>query len=147
MSDYLMQEIASTPNISVRPSAVVAGGGGSGRLQHLILRDERTGRTETVPAAAVFVLIGGEPRTQWLPDDIQRDRWGYVVTGADLLTGGKAPEGWPLGRPPMFLESSVPGVFAVGDVRRGSVKRVASAVGEGSIAIRMIHDYLRDGAT
>ncbi len=146
MSDYLLQEIANTPNISVRHGVVVTGGAGAGRLQNLSLRDETTGRTETVPAAALFVLIGAEPRTHWLPDDIQRDRWGYVTTGADLLTGGNPPESWPLRRQPMFLESSVPGVFAVGDVRRGSVKRVASAVGEGSIAIRMVHDYLRNGA-
>ncbi|MDR2985422.1 MAG: FAD-dependent oxidoreductase [Nocardiopsaceae bacterium] len=142
MSDYLVQEIASTPNISVRHEVVVAGGEGAGRLQSLTLRDARTGGTKTVPAAAVFVLIGAEPRTQWLPDEIQRDRWGFVVTGADVLTRGERPEGWPLQRQPMFLESSVPGVFAVGDVRRGSVKRVASAVGEGSIAIRMVYDYL-----
>ncbi|MGN6793050.1 MAG: FAD-dependent oxidoreductase [Streptosporangiaceae bacterium] len=147
MSDYLVQEIASTPNISVRHNVVVAGGAGSGRLQNLTLRDERTGGTETVPAAAVFVLIGAEPRTQWLPDEIERDRWGFVVTGADLVAGGGIPQGWPLRRQPMFLESSVPGVFAAGDVRRGSVKRVASAVGEGSIAIRMVHDYLRNGTT
>jgi thioredoxin reductase (NADPH) len=89
------------------------------------------------------VLIGAAPRTQWLPAAIQRDRWGFVVTGPDLLAGGSPPEAWPLPRQPSFLESSVPGVFAVGDVQHGSVKRVASAVGEGSIAIRMIHDYLR----
>ena len=147
MSDYLVQEIASTPNISVRHEVVVAGGAGSGRLESLILRDERTGLTETVPAAAVFALIGSEPRTQWLPQHVERDRWGFVLTGTDLLSAGDPPKGWPLRRQPMFLESSVPGVFAVGDVRRGSVKRVASAVGEGSIAIRMVHDYLRNGTT
>ena len=85
-----------------------------------------------------------EPRTQWLPDEIRRDRWGFVVTGTDLMACGHPPDSWPLQRPPMLLESSLPGVFAVGDVRCGSVKRVASAVGEGSVAIRLIHDYLRD---
>src|SRR6266571_4835364 len=139
MSDYLVQEIASTPNISVRHGVVVVGGSGSGRLESLILKDRRDGATETVPAAAVFVLIGAEPRTQWLPEEVERDTWGFVITGAGLRDG-RFPEGWPLRRPPMFLESSVPGVFAVGDVRQGSVKRVASAVGEGSIAIRMVHD-------
>ena len=89
------------------------------------------------------MLIGAEPRTHWLPDNIVRDRWGFVVTGTDLLAGGYRAGNWPLQRPPMLLESSLPGIFAAGDVRRGSVKRVASAVGEGSVAIRLIHDYLR----
>ena len=144
MSEYLIKEITGTANIDVRPNTVVAGGGGTGRLESLTLQDRRSGTTETVPAAAMFVLIGAEPRTQWLPDAVVRDRWGFVVTGADLLADGRLPDGWPLARPPMFLETSLPGVFAVGDVRRGSVKRVASAVGEGSIAIRLVHDYLRD---
>jgi thioredoxin reductase (NADPH) len=142
MSEYLVKEITGTPNIAVRHNTVVTGGAGTGRLESLTIQDQRSGVTETVPAAAVFVLIGAEPRTQWLPDDIKRDRWGFVVTGTDLMTGGHLPESWPLQRPPMLLESSLPGVFAVGDVRCGSVKRVASAVGEGSVAIRLIHDYL-----
>ena len=125
MSEYLITEIESTPNIAVRHNAVVTGGSGTGHLESLTIQDQVSGVTETVPATAVFVLIGAEPRTQWLPDDIKRDRWGFVQ------------------RPPMLLESSLPGVFAVGDVRRGSVKRVASAVGEGSVAVRLIHDYLR----
>jgi thioredoxin reductase (NADPH) len=143
MSEYLVKEITSTPNIAVRYNAVVTGGAGKGRLESLTLLDQASGVSETVPAAAVFVLIGAEPRTQWLPDEIKRDRWGFVVTGTDLMAGGHPPDGWPLQRPPMLLESSLPGVFAVGDVRCGSVKRVASAVGEGSVAIRLIHDYLR----
>jgi len=143
MSDYLVKEITNTPNIAVRCNTVVTGGGGNDRLQSLTLKDQVSGAAETVPAAAVFVLIGAEPRTQWLPGGVARDRWGFVATGADLLAGGKPPEGWPLQRPPMLLESSLPGVFAAGDVRRGSVKRVTSAVGEGSIAIRLVHDYLR----
>jgi thioredoxin reductase (NADPH) len=143
MSEYLITEIDSTPNIAVRYNVELTGGTGTGRLESLTLRDGPSGATETVPATAVFVLIGAEPRTQWLPDDVQRDRWGYVVTGADLMADGHPPERWPLQRPPMLLESSLPGVFAVGDVRRGSVKRVASAVGEGSIAIHLVHDHLR----
>ncbi|HTT55288.1 MAG TPA: NAD(P)/FAD-dependent oxidoreductase [Streptosporangiaceae bacterium] len=143
MSDYLITEIAGTPNIAVRPSTVVTGGGGTGRLDSLVLQDRLSGTAETVPAAAVFVLIGAEPHTQWLPGSIVRDRWGFVVTGTDLMAGGHPPEGWPLPRPPLFLETSLPGVFATGDVRHSSVKRVASAVGEGSIAIRLVHDYLR----
>ena len=143
MSEYLVKEIASTPNIAVRHNVVVTGGAGTGRLQSLTLQDRLSGMTRTVPATAVFVLIGAEPRTRWLPGNIVRDRWGFVVTGTDLLAGGYRPGNWPLQRPPMLLESSLPGVFAVGDIRRGSVKRVASAVGEGSVAIRLIHDYLR----
>jgi thioredoxin reductase (NADPH) len=144
MSEYLIKEITSTPNIAIRHGAAVTGGGGTGWLESLAIQDQVSGVTETVPAAALFVLIGAEPHTQWLPDDVKRDRWGYVVTGTDLMAGGHPPESWPLQRPPMFLESSLPGVFAVGDVRCGSVKRVASAVGDGSVAIRLIHDYLRD---
>jgi thioredoxin reductase (NADPH) len=143
MSEYLVKQIAGTANIVVRHGVEVAGGGGTGRLESLSIRDRASGVAETVPAAAVFVMIGAEPRTQWLPDDIVRDQWGYVVTGAELLARGHPPGGWPLPRAPMLLESSLPGVFAAGDIRRGSVKRVASAVGEGSIAIRLVHDYLR----
>jgi len=145
MSEYLIKEITGTPNIAVRRGAAVTGGAGTCFLESLTIQDQVSGVTETVPAAALFVLIGAEPRTQWLPDGIERDRWGFVVTGTDLMAGGHPPESWPLQRPPMFLESSLPGVFAVGDVRYGSVKRVASAVGEGSVAIRLIHDYLRGG--
>jgi thioredoxin reductase (NADPH) len=144
MSEYLIKEVTSTPNIAVRHGAVVTGGGGTGWLETLAIQDQVSGVTKTVPAAALFVLIGAEPHTQWLPHDVKRDRWGYVVTGTDLMAGGHPPESWPLQRPPMFLESSLPGVFAVGDVRCGSVKRVASAVGDGSVAIRLIHDYLRN---
>ena len=143
MSEYLIKEITSTPNIAVRHNAVVTGGTGTCSLESLTIQDRVSGVTETVPAEALFVLIGAEPRTQWLPDDIKRDRWGFVVTGTGLLEGDHPPESWPLQRSPMFLESSLPGVFAAGDVRSESVKRVASAVGEGSVAIRLIHDYLR----
>jgi len=113
-----------------------------GRLASLTLRDRRSGATETVPATALFVLIGAEPHTGWLPQAIQRDRWGFIVTGADLLQDGRPPPPWTPERLPLLFESSMPGVFAVGDVRHGSVKRVAAAVGEGSVAIRLVHDYL-----
>jgi thioredoxin reductase (NADPH) len=145
MSDYLVREITSTPNIEVRRRVVVTGGGGEGRLEHLTLADLDAGTTQTVETPALFVLIGAEPRTQWLPDEVRRDRWGFVVTGSDLLQYGRAAAGWPLERPPRYLESSLPGVFVAGDVRAGSVKRVASAVGEGSVAIRLVHEHLRDG--
>jgi thioredoxin reductase (NADPH) len=143
MSEYLIREIAGTPNIAVRHGTVVTSGTGTSFLESLTIQDQVSGATETVPAAALFVLIGAEPRTQWLPVDVRRDRWGFVLTGTELMASGRHQGGWPLQRPPMLLESSLPGVFAVGDVRSGSVKRVASAVGEGSVAIRLVHEYLR----
>ena len=142
MSDYLIQEIEAAQNIDVRYHTRVADGGGEGRLEHLVLEDSASGLTETVPAAALFVLIGAEPRTGWLPEEIQRDKRGFVVTGQDLLGDGRSPQGWPLARPPLHTETSMPGVFAAGDVRYGSVKRVASAVGEGATAIQSVHEHL-----
>jgi thioredoxin reductase (NADPH) len=141
MSEYLIQEIAAAQNIYVRRHTRVVDGGGEGRLEHLVLEDSASGLTETVPASALFVLIGAEPRTGWLPEEIQRDKRGFVVTGQDLLRDGRSPEGWPLARPPLHVETSIPGVFAAGDVRYGSVKRVASAVGEGAIAISAVHEH------
>src|SRR5215212_8647916 len=142
MSHYLIKELEAAENIQVRVNTQVVNGGGQGRLEHLVLEDCTTKRTETVPAAALFVLIGARPHTEWLPEEVMRDERGYIFTGNDLLRDGSPPEGWPLERPPMLLETSVPGVFAAGDVRCGSVKRVASAVGEGAIAIQMVHKYL-----
>jgi thioredoxin reductase (NADPH) len=135
MSSYLVNEIEATSNVDVRYRVEVVGGGGQGRLEHLDIRDRDTGSSERVSAAAVFVLVGARPRTEWLPAEVIRDRWGYVVTGADLPRQGT-------GRPVSPFETSLPGVFAVGDVRHGSIKRVASAVGDGSVAIRMVHDHL-----
>jgi thioredoxin reductase (NADPH) len=146
MSSYLIREIEATENIEVRHNTRVVDGGGEGRLERLVLEDRASGLTETIPAAALFVLIGAEPHTGWLPEEILRDEKGFVVTGQDLLREGRPPEGWSSERPPMPLESSVPGVFVVGDVRHGSIKRVASAVGEGSIAIQMVHQYLNQVA-
>jgi thioredoxin reductase (NADPH) len=142
MSQYLIEEIEATRNIQVRLNTRVMDGGGQGRLEHLVLEDRASGLTETVPAAALFVLIGARPHTGWLPEEVVRDERGYIITGSDLLREAVPPEVWPVERPPMLMESSVPGVFAVGDVRCGSVKRVASAVGEGSIVIQLIHKYL-----
>jgi thioredoxin reductase (NADPH) len=138
MSQYLVRQIEATPNIDVRTSAEVVGGGGTGRLEHLVLRDRRSGEQETVGAHALFLMIGARPHTEWLPPTVERDPEGFVLTGPDL--GPDAVRA--LGRPPMALESSLPGVLAVGDVRHGSVKRVASAVGEGSIAIQLVHRLL-----
>ncbi|MGH3333987.1 MAG: FAD-dependent oxidoreductase [Nocardioidaceae bacterium] len=136
MSRYLIDEIAGQLNIDVRYETEIVGGSGEGALESLTLRNSVRGVTETVPADAVFILIGAQPHTRWLPDQISRDRYGFVVTGA--VTGD-----WPLARVPFMFESSMPGVFAVGDVRSTSVKRVASAAGEGSVAIQQVHQYLQ----
>jgi thioredoxin reductase (NADPH) len=136
MSEYLVREIDNAANVQVRYRSEVAGGDGDGRLEHLLIRDRDSGQTESLPAAGLFILIGAQPFTGWLPGAIHRDQWGFILTGPDV-----APH-WPLQRDPLLFETTIPGVFAVGDVRHGSVKRVASAVGEGSIAIRLVHDYL-----
>jgi thioredoxin reductase (NADPH) len=142
MSDYLVQEIEHAPNIAVRLHTEVVDGHGDRRLERLVLRDRRSGVTGDVPAAALFVLIGAEPRTEWLAGSVERDDRGYILTGHDLLRAGKPPPRWPHPRPPLLLETSIPGVFAAGDVRYRSVKRVASAVGEGAVAVQLVHEYL-----
>jgi thioredoxin reductase (NADPH) len=142
MSHYLIRQIRDTANIEVRLNTVVAGASGTGHLEGLRLCDTTTGATEEVPAAFLFVFIGAAPCTEWLHGVVQRDRRGFLVTGPDLLVGGRRPRGWPLDRDPYYLEGSVPGVFAAGDARANSVKRVASAVGEGAMAIQLVHRYL-----
>jgi thioredoxin reductase (NADPH) len=142
MSDYLIKEIDAAQNIEVRFNTRVVDGGGEGRLERLVLENSASDLTETVPATALFVLIGAEPHTEWLPEEILRDNRGFVVAGQDLLRDGRPPQGWPLERLPLHLETSIPGVFAAGDVRHGSVKRVASAVGAGANAIQLVHEYL-----
>jgi len=136
MSDYPVREIENAPNIGVRYRTEVVGGGGAGHLEYLELRAGGSAGAGRERADGLFVLIGAEPLTGWLPEGVGRDQWGFILTGQD--TGPR----WPLPRAPYLLETSMPGVFAVGDVRRGTVKRVASAVGEGSIAVRLIHEYL-----
>ncbi len=128
--------------MEVRLNTRVIGGGGEGRLERLVLEDAALGRTDTVDAAGLFVLIGAEPRTGWLPKEVLRDERGFLPTGQELMRNGGPCTGWFLERPPMLLETSMPGVFAAGDVRHRSVKRVASAVGEGSIAIHLVHEFL-----
>jgi thioredoxin reductase (NADPH) len=139
MSDYLIKEIEGKENIKVRLQTEVIGGRGENLLKGLVLRDGFTGKQEEVEASALFVLIGGHPRTDWLPEDIRRDEKGFIFTGSDV-----EPEEhmWPLDRSPLPMETSFPGVFTAGDARYGSMKRVASAVGEGAAAIRFIHEYL-----
>jgi len=146
MSDYLIRQIGATPNVDVSYHVQVADGTGTGagHLQSLVLADTITGARRRVPADALFVLIGSQPRTRWLGDRIARDQWGFILTGPDLPPGREA--GWPPGRAPLPLETSLPGVFAAGDVRHGSVKRVASAVGEGAATIPLVHRYLQTAA-
>src|SRR5260221_584706 len=136
MSQYLIREIETAPTIEVRYRTEVAGGGVNAPLEQLRLRRRDTGDTETEPADGLFVLISAQPFTEWLPEAVGRDQWGYILTGPDLA------ERRTLQREPYLLRTSPTGVFAVGDVRHGSLKRVASAVGDGSIAIRLAHDYL-----
>lgn len=142
MSEYLITEISNTSNIDVRPGTEVIDGAGRSTLETLTLRDKATGTTH-VPAAALFLMIGAEPHTEWLESSVERDDRGFILTGRDLYRAGQSPTGWPLERPPLLLETSMPGVFAAGDVRHRSMKRVASAVGEGATAIQLVHGYLR----
>ena len=140
MSHYLVEAVEAAPNIHIRPETVIVGGGGDGRLERLVLKDRRHGMESIVPADALFVLIGARPRTTWLPPELARDEHGFLLTDDDL-----ADRAWPLERRPLPLETSMPGVLAAGDARHGSVKRVASAVGEGAVAARHLHTLLADG--
>jgi thioredoxin reductase (NADPH) len=141
MSDYLIREIEATSNITVRSRTEVTDGHGTDYLDGLTLHDRQHNRKEQVPAAALFVLIGGAPRTQWLPAAVQLES-GYILTGRDIVRDGAPPARWPLERAPLPLETSVPGVFAAGDARHRSIMRVASAVGDGATAVRLVHEYL-----
>jgi thioredoxin reductase (NADPH) len=142
MSHYLVEQVESIPRISVRTCTEVAEAHGTDHLEQLTLRDSNTGELQTVDAGWLFVFIGAAPLTDWLAGVVQRDSHGFVLTGPDLLTAGHPPRGWPLERPPYHLEASVPGVFVAGDVRAESAKRVASAVGEGAMAVMLVHRYL-----
>jgi thioredoxin reductase (NADPH) len=142
MSRYLIDQIRGIENIRVRICTTVASAEGDGRLERLVLADAASGTTEVVPASHLFVFIGAAPLTDWLDGTVQRDAAGFLLTGPDLLRDGRRPPGWLPDRDPYLLESSVPGVFAAGDVRAQSVKRVASAVGEGAMAVTLVHRYL-----
>jgi thioredoxin reductase (NADPH) len=141
MSDYLVRQLEETPNVEVRLGTGVVDGRGEIHLEALTLEDLRTGGQEEVPATAVFVLIGAEPHTDWLRNVVKLDERGYILTGRDIPQSA-----WPGQRPPLPFETSVAGVFAAGDVRYGSVKRVAGAVGEGSVTVGSVHRYLADAA-
>jgi thioredoxin reductase (NADPH) len=142
MSHYLIEQISDLPNVTVRTHSEVVGASGSDHLERLRIADREAGTEEEVEASWLFVFIGAVPCTDWLGKEVRRDENGFVLTGPDLLTDGQLPADWPLERHPYFLETSVPGVFAAGDVRGQSVKRVASAVGEGAMAVTLVHRYL-----
>jgi thioredoxin reductase (NADPH) len=142
MSQYLIDQIARMDRIEVHPFTEVVAAHGNGRLEGLTLCDPRTGQSRTVTTPWLFIFIGAQPCTEWLGEAVVRDRLGFVLTGPDLLVEGRRPAGWTLPRDPYHLESSIPGVFAAGDVRADSLKRVASAVGEGAAAVALVHRYL-----
>jgi len=138
MSHYLQEALAATSNVSIRLETEVVDGDGTEKLDHVTLRNRSSGETEQLPASGLFILIGAEPPTDWLPEEIVRDEHGYVLTGLDLFEHGGLRQ-WQLERAPVILETSAPGVFAIGDVRHGSTKRVASAAGEGSVVVAELH--------
>src|SRR5829696_7487404 len=142
MSQYLVDEIAEKPNIRVRLNSGVARADGEKSLETVTIKDAGTGEEETLPAAGLFIFIGAQPGTDWLAGVVKRDDRGFILAGPDLSRNGERPKGWGLDRDPYLLETSVPGIFVAGDVRHGSVKRVASGVGEGSIAVQFVHRYL-----
>jgi len=142
MSQYLIDQIKETSNIQVWAHAAVAEAHGETRLEEISVLCSDTNKLERVPASSMFIFIGALPRTDWMGDLVERDERGFLLTGPDLIRNGQRPKGWALDRDPFLLETNIPGIFAVGDVRHGSVKRVASGVGEGSVAVQFIHQYL-----
>ncbi|HEX4074664.1 MAG TPA: FAD-dependent oxidoreductase [Candidatus Acidoferrales bacterium] len=142
MSQYLIDQVKETPNIQIWANASVCEAHGDTHLEEISFLCSDTGKLERVPASAMFIFIGALPRTDWLAGVLERDERGFLLTGPDLIRDGQHPKGWALERDPFLLETNVPGIFAVGDVRHGSVKRVASGVGEGSVAVQFIHQYL-----
>ena len=140
MSKYLIDQIAGTSNITVETNTEIVEAIGDKRLEALKLRTDAG--EENRPASSVFLFIGAAPQTEWLPQEIMRDANGFVLSGRDLRIEGKLPVNWKENREPYLLETSMPGIFVAGDVRHGSVKRAASAVGEGSIAVQFMHQYL-----
>jgi thioredoxin reductase (NADPH) len=144
MSHYLIERLKQTPNIMVETSVEVAEAHGRSRLESLVLQHTETRDRRTVPAQSLFILIGALPHTDWLGETVLRDEHGFILSGPDLLRDGCLPSGWPLARAPYLFETSMPGIFVAGDARHGSIKRVASGVGEGTIAQKMIERYLEE---
>lgn len=142
MSDYLIAELGAMPNVSVMLNTELVDGEGDEHLEAIVVRDRAKGESQRIPTAALFVMIGAEPQTDWLEGTVQRDEQGFILTGADVSRNGVAPSGAPSGWAPALLETSTPGIFAAGDVRHGSVKRVTTAMGEGATAVQLVHAYL-----
>ncbi|HEX5886639.1 MAG TPA: FAD-dependent oxidoreductase [Pyrinomonadaceae bacterium] len=142
MSQYLIDQLKQTPNIQIEFNTTVVEAHGKDHLEAVSIHCGTTNETNQVPANALFIMIGAAPNTSWLADVVERDEFGFILSGSDLMREGKRPKGWQLDRDPGLLETSVPGIFVVGDVRHGSVKRVASGVGEGSVAVSFVHQYL-----
>jgi thioredoxin reductase (NADPH) len=143
MSQYLVDQIASTKNIDVVLRSEVVEAIGEERLEKIKVKNLDSEEIEVVPAAAMFIFIGAVPPTDLVSGLVERDRAGFIVTGPDLMIDNKRPKGWRPNRDPLLLETSVPGIFAAGDVRHHSMKRVASAVGEGAVAVALVHQYLK----
>ena len=142
MSQYLIDQIAGTPNIELVPETEVTEAKGDQRLEELVLSDKGGGNNRTVPATALFIFIGAKPITDWLDFDLIKDERGFLETGNSLIRYDNFKKVWKLEREPYLLETCSPGIFAAGDVRSGAMNRVASAVGEGSMAIKFVHEYL-----
>jgi len=142
MSHYLIEQIVKTPKIEVWTQSSVVEVQGETRLAGITVLCETTGIRQQLPASSLFIFIGAQPRTEWLGNLIERDERGFILSGPDLLRDGKRPASWTLDRDPGLLETNVPGIFVVGDVRHGSVKRVASGVGEGAVVVQFMHQYL-----
>jgi thioredoxin reductase (NADPH) len=142
MSQYLIDQITATPNITVRCHTIVVEARGDTHLEAITVADADSVTRETLPTKSLFIFIGALPHTDWLAGKLERDEHGFILSGPDLLRDGRKPRGWTVEREPFLLESSVPGIFVAGDVRHGSVKRVASSVGEGAIAVQFMHQYL-----
>jgi thioredoxin reductase (NADPH) len=144
MSEYLVKQVEGRENIEMRLNSSVVEAEGEDHLERIVIKNSASGETESVPTQALFILIGAAPHTDWLEGVVERDERGFILAGPDLSKHGERPKGWKLDRDPYLLETSVPGVFVAGDVRHGSIKRCASAVGEGSIAVQFVHQYLRE---
>jgi thioredoxin reductase (NADPH) len=142
MSQYLINQLKATPNIHIEYNTRVVEAHGEDRLEAISVHCTETNEINKIPANSLFLMIGAAPNTEWLANTVERDERGFIYSGPQLTREGKRPNGWKLDRDPGLLETNIPGIFVVGDVRHGSVKRVASGVGEGSVAISFVHQYL-----